>query len=165
MALAQRVMGSNMVPQVQCDVVTWQLFGLSLATYNALGKLNYAAAAGTSDFVFAAFLRSAGLSMTLVPYRDVVQAPNDLAEGRIQVLASDLPGPDRAHPGRCLPTVFDVRSLYVAQDSVTAEVFGDQGCRFGRRSTVVSATAPQAPGNGDIRTGSPMRSIDAYRNP
>jgi tripartite-type tricarboxylate transporter receptor subunit TctC len=52
------------------------------------GKLNYAAAAGTSDFVFAAFLRSVGLSMTLVPYRDVVQAPNDLAEGRIQVLAS-----------------------------------------------------------------------------
>jgi tripartite-type tricarboxylate transporter receptor subunit TctC len=52
------------------------------------GKLNYAAAAGTSDFVFTAFLKSAGLSMTLVPYRDVVQAPNDLAEGRIQVLAS-----------------------------------------------------------------------------
>lgn len=30
------VMGSNMVPEVQCDVVTWSLFGLSLATYNAL---------------------------------------------------------------------------------------------------------------------------------
>jgi hypothetical protein len=25
-----------MVPDVQCDVVTWSLFGLSLATYNAL---------------------------------------------------------------------------------------------------------------------------------
>jgi hypothetical protein len=85
--------------------------------------------------------------------------------GRIQVLAPDLPGPDRTHPGRCLQTVFDVRSLYVAQDSVTAEVFGDHGCRLGRRSTVVSATAPQSPGISDIRTGSPMRSIDAYRNP
>jgi disulfide bond formation protein DsbB len=30
------VMGSNMVPEVQCDVVTWSLFGLSLATYNAI---------------------------------------------------------------------------------------------------------------------------------
>jgi disulfide bond formation protein DsbB len=30
------VLGSNMVPEVQCDVVTWQLFGLSLATYNAV---------------------------------------------------------------------------------------------------------------------------------
>jgi disulfide bond formation protein DsbB len=30
------ILGSNMVPEVQCDVVTWQLFGLSLATYNAI---------------------------------------------------------------------------------------------------------------------------------
>jgi disulfide bond formation protein DsbB len=30
------VLGSNVVPDVQCDVVTWQLFGLSLATYNAI---------------------------------------------------------------------------------------------------------------------------------
>jgi disulfide bond formation protein DsbB len=29
------VLGSAMVPEVQCDVVTWSLFGLSLATYNA----------------------------------------------------------------------------------------------------------------------------------
>ena len=29
-------LGSNMVPDVQCDVVTWQLFGLSLAVYNAI---------------------------------------------------------------------------------------------------------------------------------
>ena len=30
------VVGSNMVPDVQCDVVTWELFGLSLAAYNAI---------------------------------------------------------------------------------------------------------------------------------
>lgn len=31
------VLGSGMPPpEVQCDVVTWQLFGLSMATYNAL---------------------------------------------------------------------------------------------------------------------------------
>jgi disulfide bond formation protein DsbB len=30
------VLGSAMVPEVQCDVVTWSLFGLSLATYNAV---------------------------------------------------------------------------------------------------------------------------------
>jgi disulfide bond formation protein DsbB len=30
------VVGSNVVPEVQCDVVTWQFFGLSLATYNAI---------------------------------------------------------------------------------------------------------------------------------
>ena len=30
------VMGSNEVPDVQCNVVTWSLFGLSLAAYNAI---------------------------------------------------------------------------------------------------------------------------------
>ena len=30
------VLGSAMVPEVQCDVVTWSLFGLPLATYNAV---------------------------------------------------------------------------------------------------------------------------------
>ena len=30
------VIGSAMVPDVQCDVVTWSLLGLSLATYNAI---------------------------------------------------------------------------------------------------------------------------------
>ena len=30
------VLGSNVIPEVQCDVVTWSLFGLSLATYNAI---------------------------------------------------------------------------------------------------------------------------------
>jgi disulfide bond formation protein DsbB len=37
------VLGSDMVPEVQCDVVTWQLFGLSLAAYNALVSLAAAA--------------------------------------------------------------------------------------------------------------------------
>lgn len=30
------VVGSTMTPDVQCDVVTWALFGLSLAAYNAI---------------------------------------------------------------------------------------------------------------------------------
>jgi disulfide bond formation protein DsbB len=40
------VLGTNMVPDVQCDVVTWQLFGLSLAVYNALFSFLIAGAAG-----------------------------------------------------------------------------------------------------------------------
>ncbi len=40
------VLGSNMVPDVQCDVVSWQLFGLSLAAYNAIFSFLIAALAG-----------------------------------------------------------------------------------------------------------------------
>ena len=30
------IMGSNDIPVVQCNVVTWSLFGLSLAAYNTI---------------------------------------------------------------------------------------------------------------------------------
>jgi disulfide bond formation protein DsbB len=36
---ARFVLGSNVVPEVQCNVVTWSLFGLSLAAYNAILSL------------------------------------------------------------------------------------------------------------------------------
>jgi tripartite-type tricarboxylate transporter receptor subunit TctC len=52
------------------------------------GTLNVAAAAGSSDFVMAGFIKNQDLPVTKVPYRDILQAPNDLAEGRIQLLMS-----------------------------------------------------------------------------
>jgi len=54
------------------------------------GKLNAAAANGNSDFLLFGFLKGAGLDVLKVPYRDIMQAPNDLAEGRIQVLMTSL---------------------------------------------------------------------------
>jgi tripartite-type tricarboxylate transporter receptor subunit TctC len=54
------------------------------------GKLNAAAAAGNADFLLFGFFKSGGLQVAKVPYRDILQAPNDLAEGRIQVLMSSL---------------------------------------------------------------------------
>ncbi len=54
------------------------------------GKLNAAAANGISDFLLFGFIKSMGLQITKVPYRDIMQAPNDLAAGRIQVLATSL---------------------------------------------------------------------------
>jgi tripartite-type tricarboxylate transporter receptor subunit TctC len=50
------------------------------------GTLSVAAAAGNSDFIMAAFLKKMDLQAVKVPYRDIMQAPNDLAEGRIQLL-------------------------------------------------------------------------------
>jgi tripartite-type tricarboxylate transporter receptor subunit TctC len=54
------------------------------------GKLNAAAANGNSDFLLSGFLKSNDLQVAKVPYRDITQAPNDLAEGRIQFLSSSL---------------------------------------------------------------------------
>jgi tripartite-type tricarboxylate transporter receptor subunit TctC len=50
------------------------------------GKLNWATITGFFDFTFEAFLKKANLQMARVPYRNTVQAANDLAEGRIHVM-------------------------------------------------------------------------------
>ena len=54
------------------------------------GKLNWAGVTGALDFSFAGFLKSNGLTMTKVPYRNPVEAANDLAEGRVQVYEAAL---------------------------------------------------------------------------
>jgi tripartite-type tricarboxylate transporter receptor subunit TctC len=54
------------------------------------GKLNAAAANGISDFLLFGFFKSMGLEVVHVPYRDIMQAPNDLVSGRIQVLSTSL---------------------------------------------------------------------------
>jgi tripartite-type tricarboxylate transporter receptor subunit TctC len=45
---------------------------------------------GSTDLIFSGFLKGEGLSMAKVPYRDNVQAVNDLVEGRIDVFLSAL---------------------------------------------------------------------------
>ena len=52
------------------------------------GKLNVAAATGNSDFLIFGFMKDMNLDVTRVPYRDIMLAPNDLSQSRIQVLSS-----------------------------------------------------------------------------
>jgi len=54
------------------------------------GKLNWAAGPGLPQYVFAAFLRSTGLDMTLVSYREVPPLLQDFREGRLHVAAHSL---------------------------------------------------------------------------
>lgn len=49
------------------------------------GKLNWATITGATDLVLAGFLKSQNLDMAKVPYRDPVQALNDVAEGRLHL--------------------------------------------------------------------------------
>jgi tripartite-type tricarboxylate transporter receptor subunit TctC len=62
----------------------------SLAEFVALarakpGTLNWAGTTGAIDFLLAGFLRKQGLNLSKVPYRNQVEAANDLAAGRIQL--------------------------------------------------------------------------------
>jgi tripartite-type tricarboxylate transporter receptor subunit TctC len=49
------------------------------------GKLNWAGTTGSNELLFAAFLKNTGLDMSKVPYRNLVEAANDVALGRIQI--------------------------------------------------------------------------------
>jgi tripartite-type tricarboxylate transporter receptor subunit TctC len=54
------------------------------------GKLNWAGITGSVDLVITGFLHSANLDIVKVPYRDGVQAVNDLSEGRVQMYTAAL---------------------------------------------------------------------------
>jgi tripartite-type tricarboxylate transporter receptor subunit TctC len=54
------------------------------------GRLNWATVTGVTDFIVAGYLKNVGLEMSKVPYRDTVQALNDLSEGRIHLYIAAL---------------------------------------------------------------------------
>jgi tripartite-type tricarboxylate transporter receptor subunit TctC len=54
------------------------------------GKLNAAAATGISDFLLFGWIKNMDLQIVKVPYRDIMQAPNDLVEQRIQILSTSF---------------------------------------------------------------------------
>src|ERR1700755_884770 len=62
----------------------------SIADFVALARakpdtLNVAAAAGNSELIMSSFIKTENLPVAKVPYRDIIQAPNDLSQGRIQL--------------------------------------------------------------------------------
>lgn len=54
------------------------------------GKLNYASVTQVYDIMMAAYLKSAGLDMTRVTYKDAVSAQNDLVQERIHLYSAAL---------------------------------------------------------------------------
>src|SRR5438445_4836580 len=49
------------------------------------GKFNAAVVPGITEFTFDYFVKTSGLSLQKVPYRDIVQAATDVGEGRLQI--------------------------------------------------------------------------------
>jgi tripartite-type tricarboxylate transporter receptor subunit TctC len=54
------------------------------------GKINWAGVTGGLSFMWEGFLKTEGLEMAKIPYRNAVEAANDLAQGRVQVYRSAL---------------------------------------------------------------------------
>ncbi|MBX9759339.1 MAG: tripartite tricarboxylate transporter substrate binding protein [Beijerinckiaceae bacterium] len=70
----------------------------SLAEFVALarknpGKLNVAGGAGLAELTVRAFVKEQNLDVSIVPYKDIIQAGSDLAENRIQLVSASLSMP------------------------------------------------------------------------
>jgi tripartite-type tricarboxylate transporter receptor subunit TctC len=80
-----RVSNTIIVMAVPSDLPAQSLTEFVALARAQPGKLNWAGTTGAIDFLVAGFLRNAGLSLSKVPYRNQVEAANDLAAGRIQL--------------------------------------------------------------------------------
>jgi tripartite-type tricarboxylate transporter receptor subunit TctC len=57
------------------------------------GKLNVAGGAGLAELTVRAFVKEQNLDVSIVPYKDIIQAGSDLAENRIQLVSASLSMP------------------------------------------------------------------------
>jgi tripartite-type tricarboxylate transporter receptor subunit TctC len=80
-----RVSNTVIVIAVPADLPVKSMADLVAKARAEPGKLNWSGTTGSIDFLFAGFLKNAGIDMSKVPYRNPVEAANDLASGRIQV--------------------------------------------------------------------------------
>lgn len=80
-----RISNTIIVIAVPADLPVTSLAELVALARAQPGTLNWSGTTGAIDFLFAGFLKNAGLNMSKVPYRNPVEAANDLAAGRIQV--------------------------------------------------------------------------------
>jgi tripartite-type tricarboxylate transporter receptor subunit TctC len=90
----------------------------------APGKINWAATPGLPHFIFAGFLKSIGLEMAHIAYRDFAPAQQDVAEGRIQVISASLQlalGPARSGKAKLLAITTAERSPLVPEVTTAKE--------------------------------------------
>jgi tripartite-type tricarboxylate transporter receptor subunit TctC len=73
---------------VPADSPSKSLKDMVAAAHAKPGQLNWAGLTGALDIMFEGWLKSIGLDVKKVPYRNPVEAANDLATGRVQVYES-----------------------------------------------------------------------------
>jgi tripartite-type tricarboxylate transporter receptor subunit TctC len=131
----------------------------SMAEWVALARakpdtLNVAAAAGNSDLILSSFVKTQNLPVTRVPYRDIQQAPNDLAENRIQLLMSSyatmmplvqagklrvlaVTSRKRVDVATDVPTVAEAGFPYLGLDSLIG-MYGPRGMTSALRESIAA---------------------------
>jgi tripartite-type tricarboxylate transporter receptor subunit TctC len=90
LATIARVSNTLIALSVPADMPVRSLKELVTLIRAQPGKVNWAGVTGGLSFVWEGFLKTEGLEMAKIPYRNAVEAANDLAQGRVQVYRSAL---------------------------------------------------------------------------
>jgi len=90
LATIARVSNTLIALSVPADMPVGSLKELVALIRAQPGKINWAGVTGGLSFVWEGFLKTEGLEMAKIPYRNAVEAANDLAQGRVQVYRSAL---------------------------------------------------------------------------
>jgi tripartite-type tricarboxylate transporter receptor subunit TctC len=90
LATIARVSNTLIALSVPADMKAGSLKELVALIRAQPGKINWAGVTGGLSFVWEGFLKTEGLEMAKIPYRNAVEAANDLAQGRVQVYRSAL---------------------------------------------------------------------------
>jgi tripartite-type tricarboxylate transporter receptor subunit TctC len=90
LATIARVSNTLIALSVPADMPVRSLKDLVALIRAQPGKINWAGVTGGLSFVWEGFLKTEGLEMAKIPYRNAVEAANDLAQGRVQVYRSAL---------------------------------------------------------------------------
>jgi tripartite-type tricarboxylate transporter receptor subunit TctC len=131
----------------------------SLAEFVALARakpdtLNVSAAAGNSDLILTSFVKTQNLPVARVPYRDIQQAPTDLAEARIHLLMSSyatmmplvqagklrvlaVTSRKRVEIATDVPTVAEAGFPYLGLDSLIG-IYGPRGITSALRESIAA---------------------------
>ncbi len=139
------------------------------------GKLNWAGVTGALDFLFEGFLKGENIDIKKVPYRNPVEATNDLSENRVQVyegafaivrphlqsgkikvLAVTATARDPAHPE--IPTVAEAGFPGLTVDGLVG-LFGPSDMPAARRDRIaadVKSVADKTIGDRLATTGQVM---------
>jgi tripartite-type tricarboxylate transporter receptor subunit TctC len=80
-----RISNTVLVLAVTASLDVKSMDDLVALTRSHPGKINWSGTTGAQEFLFGGFLKRADLAMAKVPYRNQVEAANDLAAGRIDV--------------------------------------------------------------------------------
>lgn len=141
-------------------------------------KFNWAAANGNADFLMSGFLKNNNLQVAKTPYRDILQAPNDLAENRIQLLSSSLAivtplmqagkvkvlavtGRTRSPSAPDVPTVREAGFPTLEMESIGG-IFGPRGMPLALREKIAGDVRAAVAGDADIasKLGATGQAVD-----